>query len=370
MNLLIALVLLGAPRAAADIYPIAPVSVVLRVEPDRLVADIDSDSIYWIEEVLDVHPLPASGWSPLTLAKAEAYANARLRLTEDGRALPGRLIRARYEQTLDEVNEQGRVRLRLVYPPLSDGRTLAGEADFFDEYRRELIETRQPILPTMVFRTVVDVPGASPRRLTLEPGAISFAVPVADARRTRVQRALECLRVGAEQALATWEGWPALLALALSLCPAPSPRRAAALALAAAAGALPPFFAPAWLAAAAGAAAAVAAGRWLGAASAPWLEAAALAALARVWTDGAVSWLPRAAPGPAERALAALGTLAAAAAVLAAGAAAVAAERGRLTTISESRAAELFERRRRLAATALGIFCAWGLLRFWITVNT
>jgi hypothetical protein len=59
--------------------------------------------------------------------------------------------------------------------------------------------------------------------------------------------------------------------------------------------------------------------------------------------------------------LAALGALAGAAAALAVGVLLVGAERRRLAGVSESRAAELFERRRKLCATVLGLVCAVGL---------
>ncbi|MBI3565307.1 MAG: hypothetical protein HY079_08940, partial [Elusimicrobia bacterium] len=71
--------------------------------------------------------------------------------------------------------------------------------------------------------------------------------------------------------------------------------------------------------------------------------------------------LPRAVPGVPERVPAALGALAAAAALTAAGAAAASAGRRALDKTSESRAPELFERRRRLAATVLLIVSGVGL---------
>ena len=56
---------------------------------------------------------PPRNWSAELRAKAEAYVNAHLRLTVDGRPWPGHLLDARYVQELGQVHEQGTLRLRL-----------------------------------------------------------------------------------------------------------------------------------------------------------------------------------------------------------------------------------------------------------------
>lgn len=347
---------LAAPARAHD-YPIKPVSVVLRVEPDRVVADVDSDSVYWIEEVVGLHPMPPRDWPADALAKAEKYVNEHLRL-----AVPGRLIEATYVQRPWEVNENGRVHLRLVYPLPADARSPKGEIDFFEEYRRERLEGHEPLLPSQDFRTLLSVPGRVPRSFELKPGETAFSVPIDEARRSGTSLLAESLRAGFTDALGTIEGWPVLFALALSLAPGvPEKRRLAALALGGIAGLCVPLPGPSALAWAAGLAAALAAGRWLGAAASPWLEAASLAALIRSWMAQTIPHLPRAHPTFGEYAFAAAGIVAAAAAVLAAGVAAFSAERRRLDSVSQSRAADLFERRRRLAATALALVCGGGL---------
>jgi hypothetical protein len=357
------LLLLSAAPAAAHDYPIKPVELVLRVEPDRVAVDLDGDSIYWIEEVVGLHPMPPRDWPADALAKTERYADEHLRLFAGGKPLPGKLVSAAYVQRPWEVNEQGRFRLRLAYPPVADGETLTGSADFFEEYRQERLHNREPMLPFMTFRADLSVPGRVPRRFVLAPGSFDFSIPVADARRGAAARFLESVRAGAVEALNAIEGWAALAALALSLAPgAPSRRRALLLLAAAALGAAPwPGGASGALEWAAGALAAVAAGRWLGARATPWLEAAAAAALARAWSAAAVALLPRAAPGLFERGAAALGFLLAAAAALAAGLALATADRRAMDARSASRAQELFERRRRLAATALLLVCGYGL---------
>jgi hypothetical protein len=208
----------------------------------------------------------------------------------------------------------------------------------------------------MDFRTFLDIPGRKASRLELKSGSTSFQVPIADARRTMIERSFESLRTGAGAVFSLMEGWAALAALALSLGPRSSPAFIALLAglawPASSAGAA------AWLA---GALAGAAAGRWTGEASAPWLEAAALAALGASWAGAALPWLPAAAPGLAERGAAALGAVSAAAFALGAGLLAVSLERKRAEKDSQSGASALFERRRKLAATVLLIVAACGL---------
>lgn len=363
--MLIAALLLAALPAAAHLYPIAPARVTLSLEPERLVADVRADSIYWIEEVLQIHPLPLSGWSGETRARAEAYVNARLRLRADGAPLTGRLVAASYVQRPWQINEQGEVRLRLAYPPPPPGAALAGEADFYEEYRQEMLEhlKGKPFPKNQEFATVVRVRGAG-RRFALRPGSVSFSLRADEARRGRAGRSLDAATAGAAAVLGAAAAWPALLALGLALGPA---RRSAALtaALAAVAGAAlaagrpAPEAAP-WLS---GAAAAAAAGGWAGAAASSLLAAAAWAGLGWTWGTAAAPLLPSAAPSAALRAAAATGSAAAAAAALALVSAAAAAERRRLLSVSESRAEELFARRRRLAATALLIAGACGALQ-------
>jgi len=354
--------LLAAAAASAHDYPIKPVSVVLRVEPDRLAADIDSDSIYWIEEVLDLHPMLPSDWPASTRAKAEAYANEHLRLSAGGRRLTGRLTAASYTQRPWEVYEQGRVRLRLEYPPVADGETLSGEADFFEEYRQERLQGHAPVLPIQDFRTIVTVPGRTTSRFELKPGAISFSVPVAAARAGAASFLLQSLKTGAAMVATAAAGWTALAALALSLAPgAPSRRRVLAILAASFIGAAAAGAPLAWLPWLAGVLAAAAAARWFAEAPGLALEAAAAALVARHWQSAALPWLPGAAPGAAERAASALGLIAVAAFAAALGLLAANAEARRLSLHSEARAADLFARRRRLAAVALLIVSAFGL---------
>ncbi|MFI5351137.1 MAG: hypothetical protein ACHQ2Z_16455, partial [Elusimicrobiota bacterium] len=245
---LLALLLVSRP-AAAHTYPIKPVSVALRVEPDRVTADIDSDSIYWIEEVLELHPMPTRDWPADARAKAEAYVNAHLRLSADGRSLPGRLIAATYVQRPWEYNEQGRFHLRVQYPPVADAATLSGEADFFADYLQEQTEAKQPVLASQDYRTIVKVRGRGEHRFELKPGDVAFALPLADARSGAFARLVDSLKVGAGAVLDAAAGWPALAALALSLAPgAPSRRRMAPLLVFTCFGAAPWHgAAPAWL---------------------------------------------------------------------------------------------------------------------------
>ena len=91
--------LLGAALSASahEIYPIKPVRATLKLEPDRIVADLQADSIYWIEEVTQLRPMPVANWPAKTRADVEAYVNAHfpgtrytIRLTIERRLQRGR----------------------------------------------------------------------------------------------------------------------------------------------------------------------------------------------------------------------------------------------------------------------------------------
>ncbi|HAZ07104.1 MAG TPA: hypothetical protein DCZ01_00970 [Elusimicrobia bacterium] len=362
--ILAALTLAAAlPASAVHIYPISPVRVGLRVETDRVVADIDAESTFWIEEVLELHPLPPSDWPAPVLRRAEEYANAHLRLGADGSRLTGRLTNASFVQRPWQVNERGRVLLRLVYPAVRIGAELSGESDFYEDYRREMLEALRgrPLPFAEGYRTLLR---AGSRRFDLRPGAVSFALSEGDARPGCVKRSLIAFAAGAGALLGAASSWPALAALALLLAPdLPSRRRLAGGALCLAAGlafaALRPVAPDAAVWAAGLAAALAAAGRSEAAAS--LLAAATLLLVGWFLGAQAAPWLPAASPGAGLRAAAAVGTLGACAAALAGVFAAARAERSRLETVSQSHAAELFARRRRLAATVILLACGYGL---------
>lgn len=343
----------SAHEAAHGGYPIHPVHATLRVEPDRMVADLRADSIFWIEEVTGLHPMPARDWPPEALAKTEAYANTHFRLASDGRPLKGRLVEARYRQFPWEVNEEGAFFLRLEYPPPEAGADVSGSADFYEGYRRQLAGGRQK-----GFRTDLVIPGRRRMTFTLTPDAPSFSVSSDEARRTSLAMALESMRVGAQTPFAAASGFPALLAIALCLGARSPGRTSAALALAAAlfgfaAGGR--LDAPPWAIWSATLAAALAAGRGK---PAPFIGAAAAAAVALGWRAAAVPLLPHT---PLAVPFGAAGMLAGATALLAVAGLWMRAEHRRLTDISESRVDELFARRVRLAGTALAMIGAYGI---------
>ncbi len=354
--------LLGAALSASahDLYPIRPVRVTLRVEPDRIVADFQADSIVWIEEVTGLHPMPARDWPAETLAKVESYTNAHFRLTANGSLLPGKLAEARYRQFPWEVNEEGTFILRLVYPAAPSGSPLTGAARFYEEYRKELeAELAGRPLPFLDgYRTVVTLPGHRTQSYTLTADAPSFSASAADARRTSFAMALESFARGAQAALGAAAGFPALLAIALCLgAKAPGRASAATLLTSAALGFAGArlFNAPSWLIWAGTLAASLTVGRGRLAAVA---GVAAAYALGLAWAGAAAPLLPHsmlAAP------CALAGALAAGAALLGAVWFGVRAEHRRLATLSQSRVDELFARRARLTATALAMVGAYGL---------
>ena len=359
----IIVLLLGAAMSASahDFFPIRPVHATLRVEPDRIVADLRADSIFWIEEVTGLHPMPASGWPPDAFAKVEAYANSHFRLTAGGRPVEGRLVDARYRQLPWEVNEEGTFFLRLVYDAApASGDPVSVTARFYEEYKEEikheLGDRPDPFLEG--YRTIAVVPGRRRMTFTLTPDAPSFTVSAGEARRTALAMALESSRRGLESALGAASGFPALLAVALCLGGGAPSRALAAALLAAAAGGFAAgglLEAPPWLiwAACLGATAAAGGGRLRGAAA-----AAAAACIGLAWCTAARPMLPHALLA-LPSALA--GALAAGAAMLCAAWLGVRAEYRRLAALSESRVGELFARRVRLTATVLALVGSYGL---------
>ena len=349
------------PVYSHEVYPISPVAVDVKVEPDRIVADIEADSIYWIEEILSTNHLPPRNWPEPALRKAEDYLNSHLRLAVDHRPLPGRLQSADYIQRPWQVYEQGRVRFRMAYPP-AEGMTLGGESDFYSEYRRELIEEHVPLNPSQVFSVHLRVSGRTSRSFDLNANSPSFQMPVSESTRSSLQMAFESIRVGLATVFGTIEGWPMLMALALSLSPGrPSRRR---LISAVAGGIFGAMIAPmsgalpwSWIF---GGLAALAAGRWFGQMPTVWMEPLSTAGVAVSWATESFTYLPHSHPGLAERAFSALGMLLAASAAIALMRFLINLQIQELLTHSQSRASELFDRRRRLAATILLIACAWG----------
>lgn len=358
MTILAWLLAAALSASAHEVYPIRPVRATLRVEPGRIVADFRADSIYWIEEVAHLHPMPARDWPAETRAIVEDYINAHFSLTAGGAPLRGKLVSARYRQFPWEVNEEGKFFMRLVYPAAA-GESLRGTARFYEEYRKELEAefAGRPVPFADGFRTVVDIPGRRRLAFTLTPGSPSFAASVDEARRTAFAMALEALTRGAKAAAGAAAGFPVLLAAALCLgAKAPSRAHAAVLLAAGAAGFLAGGLGPAapWLVWAALLAAAL--GAWLGRAE---MAAPALFVLAFVWREAVDSWLPRS-PMALPSALA--GALAAGATMLFVAWFGVRAEHRRLAAVSEARVDELFARRAHLTATALAMVGAYG---FW-----
>lgn len=352
---------LGAALSASahDFFPIKPVRATLRVEPGRVVADLRADSVFWIEEVTGLHPMPPKDWPAETVAKVEAYAKEHFRLDSDGKPLEGKLVEARYRQLPWEVNEEGTFFLRLVYPA-AEGSAITGTARFYEEYRKEIAAELggRPVPTPEGYRTLLDIPGRRRLSFILTADAPSFTASTDEARRTPFAMALESLRRGAEAALGTASGFPAVLAIALCLGARPPGRGASGLLLASAlggfaAGGLLP--APAWLVWAGTLGATVAAG--LGR-LAPAAGAAAAACLGLAWCAAARPLLPHSALA-LPSALA--GALAAGAALQLAVWFGVRAEYRRLLSVSESRVDELFARRVRLTATALAMVGAYGL---------
>ncbi|MEQ1920179.1 MAG: hypothetical protein ABL955_13375 [Elusimicrobiota bacterium] len=330
--------LLGAALSASahELYPIRPVRATVRVEPDRIVADVRADSIIWIEEVTGLKPMPAQNWPAEVLSKVEAYVNTHFLIAADGRPLAGKLAEARYRQFPWEVNEQGTFFLRMVYPPAPAGSTLTCAAQFYSEYRKEVQAefAGRPLPDADEYRTLVSIPGRKKIEIILRTDSAPFNFTSDDARRSSFAMALESFRRGAEAAFGT------AILLASAMLGFVGARL---------------FNAPPWMIWAGTLGASLSAGRRRLALAA---SVAAAYGLGLTWAGVAGSTLPHsrlAAP------FALAGTLAAGAALLCVIWLGVRAEYRRLATISQSRVDELFARRARLTATALAMVGAYGL---------
>jgi hypothetical protein len=356
--------LLGAALGASahEIYPIKPVRATLRLEPDRIVADIQTDSIFWIEEIVGVHPMPAADWPSDVHKRVEDYVNAHLRLSDGGRALKGRLSEGRYRQFPWEINEEGSFFLRMIYPT-PQGPELKGEADFYADYRREMLGelAGRPLPYADGYRVFLNIPGRKTSSYTLTPDAPSFAVSTGEARRSAWSMAKESFARGAETAASTAACFPLLLAAALCLGARPLGLSLAAALLAgglAGGAAASAVNAPPWFAWAATLCAALAAGRVDRAAPRFVAGIGGAACLTFIWADGCKPLLPHSALAVAASLA---GSLASGACLLAAVLFAVRAEHARLRTVSESRVEELFVSRLRLGGTTLAMIGAYGL---------
>lgn len=368
----LALLLLASRASAHEGYPIAPVKAEIRVEPDRVVADLRTDSIFWIEEVAGLHPMPAADWPAGVRAKVEAYVNAHFRLAEGSAVLPGRLTAARYRQLPWEVNEEGVFFLTMTYPALKPGSTLTASANFFEEYRAEMAAEyagrRQPYAAD--YRTELSAPGRRLLTATLTPESPSVSWPAADAARGGGAMAAEAARRGLASALGVAAAFPALLGLGLWAAATPGGLPADHLVALAAcvilgsdtaiACAIPGTGRIVWPGLLLSSAAAAFANRGLG------RDAAALAffCLGAAWGAESSPLLPHSGR---------LASLAAAAGAAAGGLALFEAarrlglyEREQARLISESRAGELFAARARLAASALALIGGYGL---WLNLH-
>jgi hypothetical protein len=352
---IVSLLLLALSASAHEGYPIKPVSVRLEVEADRVAADIETDSIFWIEEVAHLHPMPPADWPADARARVQDYVNAHLRLTS-GRVYPGTLESARYRQLPWEVNEEGRFFLRMVYPPLPPGEFTVS-ANFFEEYRAEMAGEygNRPLPYAAEYKTEVSVPG---KTVVLTPQSPWANLRTDESRRGALSSALASLRAGAATAFGTAAGFPALLAIALCLGGSFKARESALIAASTAVGFLCVwifFWVPerqiwAWTLIAA-----VFAGRWK---LAPSVAVGTAWSLGLAWALAARPVLPHAA---LAQPFALAGALAGGALLFSAMRLVLREEHKRMFELSESRVEELFARRVRLTGTVLAMVGAYGL---------
>lgn len=360
MNTVAWILFLTLSASAHEGYPIYPVHATLRVEPDRIVADLRADSTFWIATVASTYPMPTQNWPEDIRARVESYVNSHFHLSANGSLLSGKLVEAHYRQQLWEVNEEGVFLLRMVYAAIPAGGALTGTSSFYEEYRREITAEYQgrKIPYASDYRAFVNIPGRRRLAFTLTPEAPSFTASTDEARRTTLAMTLESFLRAVQAVLGEAAGFPALLAIALCLGAKPPSRTSLLIFAAAVSGGFVlghSFNAPTWVIWAATLGASLAVGRHQGSG---FMSCAAVAALGLAWSNAVGGRLPHCALAfPAALG----GALAAGAALLSIVWLGVRAEYRRLGEVSESRVDELFARRARMTATALAMVGAYGL---------
>ena len=363
---MIAALLGAAVSVSASEYPIRPVEATLRLEPDRVVAELAADSIYWIEEVARASPMPASDWPADVRARVEAYALAHFRLSAGGRPLQGRLVEGRYRRLLWEVHEEGKFFLRLEFPAPPAGAELRVEADFYADQRvpgGSDHEGHGHAPHSEEYRTALCVPGLRGATHQLTPESPAATLDLAGAHRSAAAMAAEAAGRGASAALGASAAFPALVGAALVLGAEKRPRRSrvAGAALSAAAGLAAGLAlqAPPWTPWAAALLAAAGASHFLGRGS-DGAGALSLALVGAWWGAQAAPRLPHAWAAPPS---ALAGALAAGAALLGVFSLFAREQRLEAERLSERYAGEVYARRARLGATALAIAGGYGLWR-------
>lgn len=120
-------------RLAAHDYPIVPVHLELRIEPNFILGTIKSNSIYWSEELIASTVPLASQWTQQALHSAEIVVNSFLTINIDGQQVPGQLVRA---QLIEEPLRPAESFLQMIfkYPRLVGAQTLTGKSQFFKKY--------------------------------------------------------------------------------------------------------------------------------------------------------------------------------------------------------------------------------------------
>lgn len=357
--------------SAHEGYPIPPARAVLRVEPDRAVLDLRVDSIYFIEEVVGLHPMPPRDWPADALAKTEAYVNAHLKLEAGGKVLHGKLSAARYRQLPWEVTEEGTFFLRLEYPLFADASgDLVVTSRLYEEYRKEMEAEYPGGAPYKGdYRLLLEAPGRGKFELELAPG-VPARLPLDRARRGRAAMNLEALLAGFAAAFAVAAAFPALLGLGLWAAgteggvPADHLIALAACVILGAdtaiVTALPWASRTVWAGLLLSSAAAAFSRRGVG------RDASALAffCLGAAWGAEAAPVLPHA--GRLASLAAAAGSAAGGLLLFEAARRLGLYERAQARLISESRAGELFAARARLAASALALIGGYGL---WLNLH-
>jgi len=189
---------LAARPVGAHVLPVHSVRAQLRGAGEALHLHLDTNAIYWQEEVLGAEP-PLEDWSQDLLDKAKAYIDSHLKLALDGKPLEGRLVEARYAHEPWQDWKSGRIHFRLSFPLPSQEGKLSGEMRFFFEEKaheagaagRELLRVAKEKDFPREFWTELEIRGKGSRVLKLTPESPGFSFPVEAALQSFPQAVVE-----------------------------------------------------------------------------------------------------------------------------------------------------------------------------------
>ena len=174
-------------------YVTYPVLIDIRIEPHQIRATIESDGIYWRNEVMGVpmiFSMPATDWPAPFQTAARGYLDRCFQISMDGRPLTAESFHCRHIQ--EPFNRAGsRVVFTLTYPVAEMGRRLSGRARFFSEMYDQHQRETGPKENHGVFLSRLRVVGPKKVEIALPYEKPDFEILTEGMVMTEIQRSME-----------------------------------------------------------------------------------------------------------------------------------------------------------------------------------